>query len=208
MARQSKTGINETLSELLLYVLSGADYVSKLAAQTKKSIPVVYRQLDTLVTIGALEKRRRGKQVEYTVNWEALSDVIFPMLAAEKLFSGNEGSPQVKAEIKYLQKKLPKDVLENEQALKAFAKEFFANKKAVQLSQLFFGEINTSKMAFDKSIDMFLDTLGMLTEKEQKKLLAKLENASLKPFLQYCRLRYLQKQLSDPRRRFVDRLLS
>jgi len=221
MPRRQSTTINETTNELLLHILSGIDYVSGIAHETKKSIPVVYRQLDGLVRARILAKQRRGKQVAYSVNWDGLSSVIAKLLYLDaktwQSAVSPKGNERVDAEITTLQKHLSKRMLENEKAVRSLVDGFFKSKQTAALSQEFFQEINKSKkflantdrLAFDKSLDLFLDAFGMLTTKERKKILSKIienqENAQR--FLAYCRLRYLQKQLIDPRRQFLRHIL-
>ena len=219
-APQDSFSINETLNELLMKILSGVDYVSRLALETHKSIPVVYRQLDFLVELNILSKHRQGKKVVYDINWVTLSDTITAALFMDiakvrKLTNARRAETKIIAEINALLDELPKELLENEEALQELVHEFFNNTTIEDIMKAFFKEmeeagkelVEYNRLAFRKSIDLFLDTFGMLTEEEQKHFLKssfKTDEKNIQTFLRYCRLRYLQKQLEDPRASFVE----
>ena len=189
---QKKGLINETLNEILLKVMSGIDYVSQIAKETNKSIPVVYRQLESLIGLDILFKERTGKKVTYEINWKKLSDLI-----SSKLFSDYE----------LFKKK--NNILDDQKELNKIVYEFFTDNEILKMLEEFLNDIREAgkefaeynKIAFDKSIDMFLEIFAIMPEEKLKKI----RNKDNKTFLDFLKLRNIQKQLIDPRNRFLKK---
>jgi len=222
MKKSQKLDINGTLNNILLQIFSGIDYATKIALKTKKSVPVVYRQLDMLVEFGILTKERAGKKVAYVINWIHLSDIVSStlFLDIEKLrilTKAHEKETKIIAELKILMGELPAELFTDKQALKKLVKEFFTQEEVRKMMTDFFREIDLiknehidyNKLSFEGTINLFIDTFGMLDRDQQhRKLLKKLDskNERIAQFLTYCRIRYLQKQLYDPRNKFLNQM--
>jgi len=218
MKKTTEFSINRTLNELLVKILSGVDYVSKIALETGKSVPVVYRQLDILVDVGVLAKKRRGKKVIYEINWINLSEIIVSTLSfdVEKLRQVTKASKKeatIIAEINHILTGVPTELYDDEEKLRQLVKDFFCKPPVLKLLEQFLKDLEAAgkemneyrKLAFKKSVDLFIDTIGMMNDKEQKKFLQNLNSYDKDTinFLKFCRLRHLQKQLVDPRKKFV-----
>lgn len=202
---QKKGLINETLNEILLKVMSGIDYVSQIAKETNKSIPVVYRQLESLIGLDILFKERTGKKVTYEINWKKLSDLI-----SSKLFSDYElFKKKNNTETKNIIKNIPKSILDDQKELNKIVYEFFTDNEILKMLEEFLNDIREAgkefaeynKIAFDKSIDMFLEIFAIMPEEKLKKI----RNKDNKTFLDFLKLRNIQKQLIDPRNRFLKK---
>ncbi|MBD3203177.1 hypothetical protein GF327_02705 [Candidatus Woesearchaeota archaeon] len=223
MKKQKKFLINRTLNELLLKVISGVNYASKIAFETGKSIPVVYRQLDSLVGFGILDKKRSGKKVVYEINWMNLSDIISSTLSFDiekirEITKAEEKETELIKEINHLVTGIPPEFFNDEKKINNLVKEFLEKPSVLILLEKFFTDIEKTgeemieynKIAFNKSIDLFFDSFGMLTDEERKDFVDEKINSDkddIKNFLKYCRLRYLQKKLKDPRNKLVRNLV-
>ncbi len=179
--------IGTTLNELLFNVLSGVDYVSKLAISTGKSIPVVHRQLESLVELGMLSREREGKKVLYGVNWQTMSSAIASIVMVDvarmrSLFPEADRSALRKAEVQ----------------------AFFSAAEVQKLFRSFIGNLQKAgahleeyrKLSFERSVDLFLDVFG---RGDAERLLSERMRQEHGAFLRYCRLRYDSKQRLDPR---------
>jgi hypothetical protein len=223
MRRKKQSLLNSTLNELLMQVLSGIDYVSGLALETRKSIPVVHRQLETLVDLGVLKRTRSGKRVLYTVNWRTYGDLVSSTLFLDikkmkRLGARIKGTTPIGKEIHALLESIPERLFTDEKALAQMAQRFFEDERASKLTKAFFSDMRGTgedalaqgSEAFAQSVDALLDTLGMLSEDQRRAIVRETfkgagENADT--FLAYCRLRYLHRQVADPKRRFLAALL-
>jgi hypothetical protein len=209
--------INDTLNEILFTVISGADYVSKVALETNKSIPVVHRQLDVLVNFGLLIRQRAGKRVSYSVNWMNLSDMISSAIMLDiekfrKITKASEKETILLNEIDNLLKKIPAEVLNNKTEMNKLVASFFNEKPTRELFKRYVIECNKSvkylqknmKMDLDENIELFLEMFGMITIEKQKELLGVEAYKRNKVFLDYCRARYLQRKALDPRSGIIE----
>ena len=220
MKKSKKIKINETLNELLLQIFTGIDYVTKIALKTNKSIPVVYRQLDVLVSFGILSKERIGKKVTYVVNWINLSDIVTSTLYLDinkirDLTKAHEKETKIVTELRSLVSEMPQKYFTSEKELAKLVKSFFSYKDVILLIQDFFKELEDTnkdhvdfkKLSFNETINLFIDIFGMLDKDQQNKIISKklnINDENVKYFLKYCRIRYLQKQLYDPRNKFLN----
>jgi DNA-binding transcriptional ArsR family regulator len=220
MKKPNKITINETLNELLLQVFTGIDYVTKIALKTNKSIPVVYRQLDILVGLGILSKQRSGKTVAYSVDWINLSDIITSSLFMDierirKITKASEKEAAILKELHLLIAEVPKELFTDKKTLSKVVKEFFSHKEVIALVQGFFRELTSTendhidfkKLSFEETVNLFIDTFGMLTKEQQNRIISKklnIKNENVTYFMRYCRIKYLQRKLSDPRNKFLD----
>ncbi len=203
---QKKGLINETLNEILLKVISGIDYVSQIAKETNKSIPVVYRQLESLIGLDILFKARSGKKVTYDINWKKLSELISSRLFEDyKIFSRSKTD---NLEINNLVKKIPNSFFDDQKEFKKIVYEFFTDNEIsnmlgeflVDLKEAGKDFIEYNKVAFDKSIDMFLEIFAIMPEERLKKI----RKDKNKSFLDFLKLRSLQKKLVDPMNKFIS----
>ncbi len=203
---QKKGLINETLNEILLKVMSGIDYVSQIAKETNKSIPVVYRQLESLIGLDILFKARSGKKVAYEINWKKLSELI-----SDKLFKDYEIFSRIKTRnvaVDDLIKKIPKEMFDDRRELNKVVYEFFTDNEILHILEEFLANLREAgkdfveynKVAFDKSIDMFLEIFAIMPEEK----LNKIRKDKNKSFLEFLKLRSLQKKLFDPMNKFVS----
>lgn len=176
--------INETLNELFQTILDGLDYVSAIAVKTGKSIPVVHRQLDRLLEIGLLERKRKGKRVIYEPRWERIVERVSAQLS-------------------------PDDA----ETIQPIVSGFFADPAVQKLFREFFASLHTKdraeyeRLSFDASAGLFLDVFGMLSEEQEQVLLAKAKDPStVERFLPLCRAWYKRRQLLDPRQAILKKL--
>jgi DNA-binding transcriptional ArsR family regulator len=219
MKAPRKITINQTLNELLLQVFTGIDYVTKIALKTQKSIPVVYRQLDILVGFGILTKQRIGKTVAYSVDWINLSDVITSTLFMDierirKITKASEKETAILKDLNLLIEEVPKELFVDRKMLSKVVKDFFSHKEVIVMVQGFFKELTSNendhidikKLSFEETINLFIDTFGMLTKEQQQKIFKKMnvKSDNIVYFMKYCRIKYLQRKLSDPRNRFLN----
>jgi len=218
MILPKKITINETLNELLLQIFTGIDYVTKIALKTNKSIPVVYRQLDTLVSFGMLTKQRTGKKVSYEINWINLSDIVSSILYLDikrlrEVTKAHENETKLVSELRSLIEEVPKELFTSKKALAKQVKSFFSHKEVLQLMQTIFKEIDENKdhadlkkLTFDQTIILFIDTFGMLDKEQMNKILTRKFNKddNIKNVMKYCRIRYLHNQLYNPRHKFLS----
>ncbi len=223
MRRPKQSILNSTLNELFVQVVSGIDYVSAVALETRKSIPVVHRQLETLVDLGILKRSRQGKRVLYAVDWRTYGGIVSSTLLLDvarmkELGKRIKGDTAIGKEMHALLKAIPPRVLTDEKAFARMVSRFFENEHASRLTKAFFesareageGTLREGTQAFSDSVESLLDTLGMLSEGERRALMRDIfkgKSADADTFLSYCRLRYLGKQVDDPKRRFLAGLL-
>ena len=218
MRKAKKNAINETFNELLLQVFTGIDYATKIALKTRKSIPVVYRQLDSLVSLGILEKKRDGKKMAYSVNWTSLSDIISSAIFLDigkirEITKASEKETKIINEIKSLIGEVPKELFTSKKALSGLVKRFFSRKDVTALTENFFKEIEAGKdysdfkrLSFEETITLYVDMFGTLDKEKQNKIIARkldTKENTVRQFITYCRIRYLQKQLYDPRNKVL-----
>ncbi|MFH0875841.1 MAG: hypothetical protein V1859_07930 [archaeon] len=213
---KKEQGINDTLNDIFLKILSGVDYGSKLAIETHKSIPVVHRQVEMLVDFGIVQKERHGKKVTYAVNWMNISDMLssalrFDIEEFRRATNAEAVENKILNEIDQVLSGIPDSIFEENDEITEAAKVFLKNKKMTNLMEKFFRQIDKSKnknlefrnLSLDKSVGLFLDSLGMLSDAEYKKVLLKFsdkEKLELDVIFKLSRLKYLNKQRVDPRK--------
>ena len=208
--------INYTLNRVLLKVLRGVDYVSRIALETQKSIPVVYRQLDVLVDFGILSKNRIGKKVAYSINWINLSDLISSTIKLDieklnEILGLEKKGKKMISELGKLAETLPLHVLDNKKERDKMVYNFFKEKEVMSLFQKYLVNVEKASqksdeyknMDFRQNIERFLDIFGMMSPEKMKKLLGADMIKRNKLFLDFCKARYMQKQALDPRSEFI-----
>jgi|TARA_Y100000310_G_scaffold343286_1_gene450183 hypothetical protein len=217
MVRSKKNPINDTLTNLLIEVFSGVNYVSKLALQTKKSIPVTFRQLEELMTNNIITKSRKGKKVEYFVNWNKVSNVVEEIVDDEIkqvsnfVKSSKDGSDKIFEELNLLSNEVSKD-------LKIIIKNVFLNKEIQKMVEQFFYEIKTTKdifpgydrVEFNDIIGDFLDFFNSLDQENLEKILLKFtkeQRVVFEKFLKICKIHGIYHKLTSPLHRFKSKYL-
>ncbi len=180
--------ITAALNKMFLKVLTGVDYISQIALETGKSVPVIFRQLDALSKRNLVKKARTGKKVTYTVQWPTVAEAVAATLTIDAM---------------RLHKALSN---KDKSSLSAQAKEFFTLPASQDALKRFASSLQDSaakldefaEVSFDRTIDLFLDALGKLTPKERIKMFGE-KSARFQTFLDACKSRYQQKQQYDPR---------
>lgn len=208
--------INETLNQILLEVFSGVDYVSKIALETQKSIPVVFRQLDVLVDFGLLNKQRVGKKVSYAIDWINLGDFITTTLLLDikklrELTGAKKKESQLIKEMSKLLNLIPLKIIDDKKILNKEINSFFSEEKVKEIFKKYVLNLNKStketsykKRDFNQNMILFFDMFGMMKEEKLKKLLSKKVYDKHKDFLNYCKLRHFHEKSLDPRFEFLN----
>ncbi|OVE74782.1 hypothetical protein BVX95_01220 [archaeon D22] len=120
----------------------------------------------------------------------------------EKLFS----------EIEQLSKTIPRSILENKKEVNKLVMNFFSNEKVIEILHSFLSDLEEageefkeySKMSFDKSMGMFLDLFGEMSQEKIEQVLGREIIESNKDFLAFCKIRHIQKKILDPRTKFLE----
>ncbi|VVB79915.1 Uncharacterised protein [uncultured archaeon] len=183
---------NETLNFILLKISTGANYVSKIAEETGKSIPVTFRQLEDLVTFNVLKKQRKGKRVEYSIEWNAIANVLSNLVEKEKISS----------DIKSVRKDLEK-VFSIKAVQEAFKQLYEGLEEVGKTTQSYM------KLELEETLSMFLESFGMMDNPQQEKLLkrvAESERKDVKEFLKISKAHLAFKDKVDPRKKLLQKL--
>ncbi|MDD9954559.1 MAG: hypothetical protein OXR66_09600 [Candidatus Woesearchaeota archaeon] len=208
--------VTDTLTEVLALILTGVDYASDVAQQLKKSVPVVFRQLEQLLKLELITKERDGKKVVYKANWEHMSAAIADEMIADinacakylRGFGEHELNRDTLQELKALVNDLPDDLLQDDTKIHEIVTSFFAVQQAQTMFQTFLTRFldlaqhasSMVDMSFQGITEGFMHIFGKLEEGRQlviaKAKFKEDENALL--FMRLCRLHYLQQQAMDP----------
>ncbi len=184
---------------MLFNVFSGVNYASKLALVTGKSIPVVFRQLDSLIKKKIIKKSRSGKKVEYTIQWNTIGNILFDIVNTEiKEVSKLKNAPK---ELN----SLFKDISKNK--TKKIILDILTLKPMQDLFKKLFIEINKTNnqkyknLNFEESLSYFLDCFASMDKKEKESFLLKFteqQRTNLKKFIKICQLHKIYSKLKDP----------
>ncbi len=196
--------INDTLNTLLVNVFSQVNYASKIATETGKSIPVVFRQLEDLVRANLLQKSRSGQKVEYGIQWKTIAFILAKIIEEDIERTKTQLSDNPRHARKEDVQKLMLRVLEYTELQEMFT--------------LFFVEIGTQskiipyylQVNLRECLSHFLDALGMLTPNQQKIVLGRFRGNKQEKMISFLRLAAMHHALSnhmDPRRTFIAKLL-
>ncbi len=186
--------INETLNELVVKVFSGVDYVSQIALGTGKSIPVVHRQLDSLVKAKFLVRERKGRRVVYGVNWQRIAENINGLLLPDVAH--------------VMQQVHDPELSLSEGEFRAAVDEFLSNEQTRQLLQQFFGAAaqnkQAKKLSFTETMQQFLDVFGMMSVAERNAYAKKIgASKQLRAFFAYCAIHYERRRKFDVREQLL-----
>lgn len=66
--------------DVLLYILDGSDYASKIAKEMGKTQPTITEQLQKMEELELVESLKKGKSKRYQVNYEALSEYVYTLV--------------------------------------------------------------------------------------------------------------------------------
>lgn len=197
--------INDTLNEIFQKILTGADYASKIAVETSKSIPVVFRQIEALAKTGIIYKQRVGKKVAYMINWSNLSEIVASLIFLDLTRFKNAFKDNKDVENIFKNTSLAK----SEKELEKEAKRFFEDHRVQDLLKKFIHKLETtgkqfseySKLPFEKTIDLFLEIFGKMSLEKQKEFFGK-DHSKFKKFLDICKLKYKKRELINPTNEF------
>ncbi|MCF7860986.1 helix-turn-helix domain-containing protein [Candidatus Woesearchaeota archaeon] len=216
--------VSGVLNEVLTFVVTGIDYASEIARETGKSIPVVFRQLDQLLDMDFITKEREGKKVIYKTNWDKISTELSKELIKDigayseylKNVHPRSSDSELDKELKALLTELPKDIMFSDHEVQKIVSEMFEEHGVQLIFKDFIDHIgrastkilNMAGVTFNTTLDYFLDAIGVLSPEEQKEILKnriKIKNGNdLVLFMRLCRIRYLQKSMTDPVRNFFN----
>tara|TARA_Y100000310_G_C20648358_1_gene797935 strand:+ start:1016 stop:1639 length:624 start_codon:yes stop_codon:yes gene_type:complete len=171
MPRPKKQPINDTLNIILVKVLSGVNYASKLATETGKSIPVVFRQLDELISSGLLKKERQGKRVEYEVKWDSVGTKLSNIVTKDIQTGEKLGiKPDNNQNSSILKKSDIEPTIKDIMMLKPIQNAFKSLFKGLEYkSQILSEKVSVD---FKESLNYFLEGFSMLNPKEKAQLLS------------------------------------
>jgi len=182
-----KEGINETFNQILTKIASGVNYASELAKEIGKSIPVTFRQLDELISLGILKKERFGKKVEYNLEWKAIASSFLNLIKKE--FSNAKDT--LNAKTPSLELKEFEEIFEIKYLQNSFKKMYQEIENAGKIS------CNYAKTKFNESLSIFLEAFGEITESQEKEILKKISKKEQKSFKKFIEISRLHKKIQD-----------
>ncbi len=192
--------LNETFNQIILKIASGANYASELAKEIGKSTPVIFRQLDELTNLGILNKERRGKKVEYFIQWNFIAEQLANFVGKEFSNAKKIFSPKIPIEKAGELNRIFKSILDIEYIQKIFKKTYQEIEIAGKVSYGY------AKTKFKDALMIFLDTFGALSEEQEKKILEKIPKNKEKQFKKFIELskkyKHMQEEI-NPRKKIL-----
>ena len=197
---KKEISLNETLNQVFGQVVSGANYVSKIAFEMRKSIPVAFRQLEILLHQGLLGKKRLGKRVEYFVKWRSLANIL---------------ASSIERDLKLMKEELKGSGFSSEKVIEIY-KNVFEIIEVQSIFKEFYSEIQRSgqllydysKLEIERTVDLFMDTFAMLDNKKIVDIMDKLSKSqqkNLEAFIEISKIKYKFRQKNDPRKKFLEK---
>jgi len=197
-----KEGVTEISNQILIKIAGGVNYASDLAKKMGKSIPVMFRQLDELLSNGILTKQRSGKKVEYKINWEILSKNFAGFVEEEFKSSGEVIS---KLKLSFPNPKELQDIFESVFTTDYMQEIFKEMYKDIEYA----GKVSYdyTKIKFNESINILMETFG--TTSKEKEILKKVPKDKEKDFEKFIRASQTYSKMKreiDPKNKLKEKL--
>lgn len=195
-----KNELNETFNEIILEIASGTNYVSELAKKIGKSIPVTFRQLEELTKLGVLTKERKGKRVEYFIQWDFVAKELAEFVEEEFSNAKKALLPNVTIEPLKELEKIFKSLFDIHYIRNIFEETYKEIEKAGKISYEY------TKTKFNDALGIFLDAFGELNESQEKKILEKIPKEKQKDFKKFNELSERHKKIEEeinPRKKII-----